>query len=58
MTDQPARLTWDVCVAPPKPTVTAVLPPDEQQRMWSPTSATLISGEQDAILVDPLMAER
>jgi glyoxylase-like metal-dependent hydrolase (beta-lactamase superfamily II) len=30
------------------------VPPDQDKRMWSPTSATHINGEQDAVLVDPL----
>jgi glyoxylase-like metal-dependent hydrolase (beta-lactamase superfamily II) len=30
------------------------VPPDLDKRMWSPTSAILITGEQDAVLVDPL----
>jgi len=55
MTDQPAWLTWDVYVAPPEPTVTNDLPPGAQQRLWNPTSATLIAGEQDAVLVDALL---
>jgi glyoxylase-like metal-dependent hydrolase (beta-lactamase superfamily II) len=55
MTDQPTRLTWDVYVAPPEPTVTHDLPPGVQQRPWNPTSATLISGEHDAVLVDALL---
>ena len=57
MTDQPqpTRLTWDVYVAPPEPTVTNDLPPGAQQRLWNPTSATLISGEQDAVLVNALL---
>jgi glyoxylase-like metal-dependent hydrolase (beta-lactamase superfamily II) len=54
MTDPRTRLTWDVYVAPPEPTVTHDLPPGVQQRPWNPTSATLISGEHDAILVDAL----
>jgi glyoxylase-like metal-dependent hydrolase (beta-lactamase superfamily II) len=55
MKDQTARLTWDVYVAPTEPTVSDDLPPGVQQRMWSPTSATLIFGEQDAVLVDALL---
>ena len=55
MTDQPTRLTWDVYVAPPEPTFTNDLPPGAQQRLWNPTSATLIAGEQDAVLVDALL---
>jgi len=54
-TQEPAQLEWSVFVAEAKPTVTDDLPPGAKQRMWSPTSATLISGERDAVLVDPLM---
>lgn len=42
-------------VAPSKPAVSDDLPPGELRRMWSPTAATLIHGQQDAVLVDPLM---
>jgi glyoxylase-like metal-dependent hydrolase (beta-lactamase superfamily II) len=42
-------------VAPSKPAVSDDLPPGEPRRMWSPTAATLIGGERDAVLVDPLM---
>ncbi len=55
MTNRVTPLTWDVFVAPPLPTVTDDLPPGAQQSMWSPISATLITGEQDAVLVDALM---
>lgn len=57
MTDQPQPpgLTWDVYVTPPEPIVTNDLPPGAQQPLWNPTSATLISGEQDAVLVDALL---
>ncbi len=34
------------------PTVTSDLPPGTEQRLWSPISATLISGKRDAVLVD------
>jgi uncharacterized protein (TIGR02118 family) len=37
------------------PIVSHDLPPGEKQRIWSPMSATLISGERRAVLVDPLM---
>jgi glyoxylase-like metal-dependent hydrolase (beta-lactamase superfamily II) len=50
-----AELQWDVFVAPSKPVVTDDVPPGFPRRMWSPTSATLISGKRDAVLVDPLM---
>jgi glyoxylase-like metal-dependent hydrolase (beta-lactamase superfamily II) len=54
-TDKRAPLSWDVFVAPAKPVVTDDLPPDGHKRTWSPTSATLIAGEREAVLVDPLM---
>src|SRR6266851_8826701 len=47
-------LQWDVFVAPSKPVVTDDVLPGFP-RMWSPISATLISGKRDAVLVDPLM---
>jgi glyoxylase-like metal-dependent hydrolase (beta-lactamase superfamily II) len=50
-----SNLTWDVFVAPPIPTVTDDPPPGEAQRVWSPISATLISGQRDAVLVDPAL---
>jgi len=55
MTDIETRdipLNWDVFVTPGIPTVTSDLPPGTQQRLWSPISATLISGQRDAVLVD------
>ncbi|WP_194909901.1 MBL fold metallo-hydrolase [Catenulispora rubra] len=48
-------LQYSVYVAPSKPAVSDDLPPGEARRMWSPTSSTLIFGEHDAVLVDPLM---
>jgi glyoxylase-like metal-dependent hydrolase (beta-lactamase superfamily II) len=52
MTTTPTPLTFDVFVAPSLPTAS-----DEgaKQRWWSPISATLIAGQQDAVLVDALM---
>jgi hypothetical protein len=58
MTDIETRdmpLNWDVFVTPGIPVVTSDLPPGTQQRMWSPTSATLIYGQRDAVLVDALL---
>lgn len=49
------ELGYAVHVAPSKPAVSDDLPPGEERRMWSPTASTLIYGEKDAILVDPLM---
>ena len=45
-------LRFDVLVSAPIPVVTSDLPPDATERRWSPISATLISGESDAVLVD------
>jgi glyoxylase-like metal-dependent hydrolase (beta-lactamase superfamily II) len=50
-----AKLEYSVYVAPSKPAVSDDVPPGESRRMWSPTASTLIHGERDAILVDPLM---
>jgi glyoxylase-like metal-dependent hydrolase (beta-lactamase superfamily II) len=55
MADQPARLTFGVYVAPSMPTVSDDVPPGAKERWWSPISATLIAGQQDAVLVDALM---
>jgi glyoxylase-like metal-dependent hydrolase (beta-lactamase superfamily II) len=52
MTDQPAPLTWDVYVTGLEPTALDDPPPGAKEFLWQPTSATLISGEQDAVLVD------
>jgi len=48
-------LDYAVYVAPSKPAVSDDLPPGEARRLWSPTAATLVHGERDAVLVDPLM---
>jgi glyoxylase-like metal-dependent hydrolase (beta-lactamase superfamily II) len=48
-------LNYSVFVSQIRPIVIADLPPDIRQRTWSPISATLIYGERDAVLVDPLM---
>jgi glyoxylase-like metal-dependent hydrolase (beta-lactamase superfamily II) len=55
MTDRPASLTWDVHVAPLEPLPGDDLAPGQEERYWSPISATLISGERDAVLVDALL---
>ncbi|WIX80407.1 MBL fold metallo-hydrolase [Amycolatopsis carbonis] len=47
--------SYDVFLAEQLPTTVADLPPDLDRRMWSPISATLVQGERDAVLVDPLM---
>jgi glyoxylase-like metal-dependent hydrolase (beta-lactamase superfamily II) len=51
----PAQLTWDVYTTAEEPIVTDDLPPGATERRWPPISATLISAERDAVLVDPLM---
>lgn len=48
-------LGYSTFIAPPKPVVSDSLAPGEKVRKWSPTTATLIHGERDAILVDALM---
>jgi len=60
-----ARLTWDVFVSPLELTVLHGrkatlsgfddLAPGAQYAAWSPISSTLIAGQRDAVLVDPLM---
>jgi glyoxylase-like metal-dependent hydrolase (beta-lactamase superfamily II) len=45
-------LKWDVFVTPGIPVVIIDLPPGTKQRLWSPTSSTLIYGKRDAVLVD------
>jgi glyoxylase-like metal-dependent hydrolase (beta-lactamase superfamily II) len=49
------QLRYDVHVAPPIPVTTSDTPPGIDEPIWSPTSSTLIFGERDAILVDPLL---
>jgi glyoxylase-like metal-dependent hydrolase (beta-lactamase superfamily II) len=48
-------LSYDVFVAPIIPTTSTDVAPGESVRTWSPISATLISGTNDAVLVDPLL---
>jgi glyoxylase-like metal-dependent hydrolase (beta-lactamase superfamily II) len=55
MTDQSTSLNWDVFVAPPEPLSGSDPAPGEVASSWSPISATLISGERDAVLVDALL---
>jgi len=49
-----ALLKWDVLVTK-RQGLTRDLPPGKEQWMWVPTSATLISGEEDAVLVDTFL---
>jgi hypothetical protein len=55
MTNQTAPLSWEVYVSPVWPIVSHDSPLNGRPWTWSPTSATLISGERDAVLVDPLL---
>src|SRR5258707_12740972 len=55
MTDHAASLSWEVHVAQPEPLPSEDLAPGQEERYWSPISATLISGERDAVLVDALL---
>jgi glyoxylase-like metal-dependent hydrolase (beta-lactamase superfamily II) len=55
MTDESISLRWDVYVAPPEPLHASDLAPGQEAPFWSPISATLISGERDAVLVDALL---
>ena len=49
---QEIPLNWDVFVTPGIPVAISDVPPGEKQRMFSPTSSTLIYGKRDAVLVD------
>jgi glyoxylase-like metal-dependent hydrolase (beta-lactamase superfamily II) len=55
MTEHSTSLSWDVYVAPPEPMPGGDLAPHQNGRSWSPISATLISGDRDAVLVDALL---
>ena len=48
-------LTYQVYVAPIIPMAGNDVPPGQSRSTWSPISATLICGQRDAVLVDPLM---
>ena len=47
-------LKWDVLVTK-RQGLNRDLPPGKEKWMWVPTSATLIYGEQDAVLVDAFL---
>jgi glyoxylase-like metal-dependent hydrolase (beta-lactamase superfamily II) len=47
-------LKWDVFVTT-RQGLTSDLPPGKEQWMWVPTSATLIYGKRDAVLVDAML---
>jgi glyoxylase-like metal-dependent hydrolase (beta-lactamase superfamily II) len=48
-------LSYDVFVTPMIPVVNPDTPPGQTESMWSPISATLITGDEDAVLIDPLL---
>jgi glyoxylase-like metal-dependent hydrolase (beta-lactamase superfamily II) len=52
-----AKLEYSVHVAPAKLVASDDFPPGETREMWSPTASTLIYGERDAVLLDPLMTK-
>lgn len=47
-------LKWDAFAAK-RQGLTRDLPPGKEQWMWVPTSATLIYGQRDAVLVDAFL---
>lgn len=53
-TDVSATLKWDVLVTN-RHGLTRDLPPGKEQWTWVPTSATLIFGQRDALLVDAFL---
>src|SRR6516165_3193535 len=57
-TEQAGVLSFDTFVASAVPIVTTDLPPGQSRRVWSPIAATLIRGERDAVLVDPLLTRQ
>lgn len=53
-TTSSTRLKWEVLVTK-RQGLNRDLPPGKEQWMWVPTSATLIYGKRDAVLVDALL---
>ena len=53
MSNAPGQLTYEVLVVDGQP-IPGQPAPDGSPSMWSPTSATLICGERDAVLIDGL----
>jgi glyoxylase-like metal-dependent hydrolase (beta-lactamase superfamily II) len=54
-TMQKAQLTYELFIAPAERVASSDHPPSAEHRTWSPITSTLIAGERDAVLVDPLM---
>ena len=48
-----AALAYDVFVSPSIPLSLTDLTPDGQARTWAPVSTTLVSGDHDAVVVEP-----
>ena len=48
-------IEWDVLITKRQPSAGRDLPPGKEQWKWVPSSATLISGERDAVLVDTFL---
>ena len=48
-----STLSYAVHVSPGGPTTNPDIPPDIPVRMWSPTSTTVITGGNEALIVDP-----
>jgi glyoxylase-like metal-dependent hydrolase (beta-lactamase superfamily II) len=52
MNDSTSGLTWEVFTSAPLQTLGDAPPPGQQYRIWPPISSTLITGEDNAVLVD------
>ena len=50
-----SQLSWNVFVVPELALVDDDLPPGLSTSTWGPASATLITGREDAVLVDTLL---
>ena len=50
-----SALRWDVFVTPSVPIPSNDPAPGIDKPVWSPISSTLISGERDAVIVDPVL---
>ena len=55
MTPPKSALDCDLFVTPAELIVNDALPPGEQLRYWPPASVTLITGDSDTVVVDPLI---
>jgi hypothetical protein len=48
-------IKWDVFITKRQSSAGRDIPPGKEQWAWVPTSATLICGERDAVLVDTFL---